>query len=524
MSVCESDCRVLYLSMDRLAVYHRKGGHYARPFLIDITGNGFQHFNRYLQETPRITTSLLVDVNQEEYRQDVIPHVSASDRRAILTRKKQQYFRGTPYFHAEVQGRTSEGRRDDIMLYTALTGPDLVQSWVRLLLEHGTPLAGICPATHLIKRLLGHLPGTSLQKLVVSLQSISGLRQTCFVNDKLKMSRLIDLPFGNAMIRATHIRTETENMLRYLYTMCTLDAGKPLSICCIADGPIIQALRDQTDDTSLIQNHWIDVTELAPVVGLKEKIMAPFCDQLLVYLLFESKVPNYYATRDELHYYRRRNAGRLIHATSMGLVFSGLFWGGMNYIDASDYSRRITSTVKQAGYFSSMDRIARSNIPATDIAPNELKTLGDMAHDLERQKVTPFDMLQLISKSIEQFPLIQVEQIVWSASSDLEDSELEQVSGKRTSTSTQENHNRSKYQTATMHGYISPFNGDYREALDMIDAFRVELGNARQVRGVSMLSLPLDTGPKTSIEGDSIANPGMARFSLEIVMETPDET
>ena len=524
MSGCESDRRLLYLGMDRLAVYHRCGGKHARPFLIDVAGNGLQHFNRYLQETPRITTCLLVDVIQEEYRQDVIPHVSASDRRAIIARKKQQYFRDTPYFHAEIQGRAAEGRRDDIVLYTVLTGPDLIRPWVRLLMEHRTPLAGICSLPQLTGWLLDLLPGTPQQRLVVSLQSISGLRQTCFLNDKLKMSRLIDLPFGNAAFRATHIRTETEIMLRYLHTMCTLDSAKPLSICYLADGPIIQELREQTDNTALVQHHFVDVAGLASLIGLQEKIAAPFSDQLLVHLLFERKIPNYYATCDELRYYHRRNSGRVMHAASAGLIFTGLCWGGMNYIDGVDYSRRITSIAEKAEYFSSMNRIARSRLPVTEIAPIDLRTLGDMAHNLERQRVTPFDALQLISKSMEQFPLIQVERIVWSAASDPEAPGLEQESGEHTNVSIQTNNDGPDYQTATMHGYISPFHGDYRGALDMIDAFRVALGNTRQVRGVSLLSLPLDTGPEASLEGNSIATPGVARFSLRIIMETPDDT
>jgi hypothetical protein len=510
--------------MDRMAVYHRQGGKSVRPFLFDVAGNGLRHFARYLQETPRMTTCLLVDVVQEEYRQDVIPHVSASDRHAILTRKKQQYFRDTPYCHAEIQGRAAEGRRDDIVLYTALTAPDLVRPWIKLLMEHRVPLAGICSLSRLTGWLLDRLPGASQQRLVVSLQSISGLRETCFLNDKLKMSRLVDLPFGNAAIRAAHIRTETEVMLRYLNTMCTLDAGKPLAICYLADASIIQELRELTENTALIQHHFVDVAGLAQQLGLQEKIAAPFCDQLLVHLLLERKIPNYYATRDELRYYHRRNAGRVMHAASAGLMFTGLCWGGMNYIDVADYSRRITSLTGKAEYFSSINRIARSRLPVTGIAPADLKMLGAMAHDLERQKATPFDMLQLISKSMEQFPLIQVEQIIWSTTADPVSAGVEREVGKHTNIPVQAGTGDQRYQTATMDGYISPFHGDYRGALEMIDAFRTELENATQVRDVGVLSLPLDTGPAASLEGNSNAAPGVARFSLKIVMESPDET
>jgi hypothetical protein len=317
-------------------------------------------------------------------------------------------------------------------------------------------------------------------------------------------------------------------MLRYLNTMCTLDSGKPLAICYLADTSIIQELREQTENTALVQHHFVDVVGLASQLGLQEKIAAPFCDQLLVHLLLERKIPNYYATRDELRYYHRRNAGRVIHAASAGLMFTGLCWGGMNYIDGADYSRQITSLAGKAEYFSSMNRIARSSLPVTGIAPTDMRTLGAMAHDLELQKATPFNMLQLISKSMEQFPLIQVEQIIWSTTTDPAadpvSAEVEREAGEHTNIPVLAGTGDQRYQTATVHGYISPFHGDYRGALDMIDAFRAELENTAQARAVGVLSLPLDTGPAASLEGSSSATPGVARFVLKIVMELPDET
>ena len=58
----EAERRVLFLSMDRLAVYHWQDSKPAWPFLFDVSDNGLRYFNKYLQETPRITTGLLVDM------------------------------------------------------------------------------------------------------------------------------------------------------------------------------------------------------------------------------------------------------------------------------------------------------------------------------------------------------------------------------------------------------------------------------------------------------------------------------
>ena len=513
--------RVLFLSMDRLAVYHWQDNKSLWPFLFDVTAEGKRHFNRYLQESPRITTCLLVDMMQEEYRQDSIPHVPGSDRQAIITRNKQRYFRDTPYFHAEIQGRTKEGRRDDIVLYTALANPDLIKPWVKLLMENRVPIAGIYSLPQVTGSLLDHLPGTPQQRLVISMQSISGLRQTCFLNNKLKMSRLLDLQFGNAEIRAAHIRDETETMLRYMHTMCFLDINKPLEICYLADEPINCELQKLTCNTSLLQHHFIDVGRLASQLGIKKKIAAPFCDQLFVYLLLKQKMPNYYATRDELHLYHRQIAGRIMHAASTGLMCAGLLWGSFNYIDGSYYAQRLVTVTQKAEYFNALNKIARRQLPALEMAPVDLKVLSDVAHNLEQKRVNPFNMLQLISKSMDQFPMIQVEQIIWSS---IADNEKTQKNGAKSNGSAPKINGKPRIQVATMHGYIRPFDGDYRGALDMIDAFAIELRNSDQILDVTLLSLPMDIGPAASIEGSSAAVPGEAAFSVRVVLGLPDET
>lgn len=81
-----------------------------------------------------------------------------------------------------------------------------------------------------------------------------------------------------------------------------------------------------------------------------------------------------------------------------------------------------------------------------------------------------------------------------------------------------------RYQSATMQGYISPFDGDYRRALQMIDAFAAALRNSGQVLDVSIVSLPLDIGPDASLEGSSVVVPTEAKFSVRIILGLPDET
>ena len=189
--------RVLFLSTYKAAVYHWHRGAIGSSYMFDVNEEGRQAFERYLRETPRETFHILMDVYEEEYKRETIPHVFGSDRRALLQRKINRLFHDTAYVSTEVKGREERGRRDDRIFLSAITNPELVTPWVKLLDRHKVPLAGINSLPLFTQSLLGFFTASSDQILIVSLQSISGLRQTFFYKNEFRVSRLVQMPrFG----------------------------------------------------------------------------------------------------------------------------------------------------------------------------------------------------------------------------------------------------------------------------------------------------------------------------------------
>src|SRR5690554_3834743 len=134
--------RAVFLSADKLAVYHWVNGELGSSYLFDVSPDGQQYFDRYLKETGPLATWFLVDLVEEEYRHDTIPHVFGADRAAVIARKKARLFRDTQYFYADIQEREPDGRRDDRVLFMALTNPDLLAPWLDILHANKIPLAG----------------------------------------------------------------------------------------------------------------------------------------------------------------------------------------------------------------------------------------------------------------------------------------------------------------------------------------------------------------------------------------------
>ena len=89
--------RALFVSAHKAAVYHWHKGDLTSSYLFDANQEGKLFFERYLRETPNIPVYMLVDVFEEEFKRDTVPHVFGADREAIVERKKARLFRDTPY-------------------------------------------------------------------------------------------------------------------------------------------------------------------------------------------------------------------------------------------------------------------------------------------------------------------------------------------------------------------------------------------------------------------------------------------
>ena len=120
----------------------------------------------------------------------------------------------------QIQGREKEGRRDDKILYLALTNPGLLRPWLDPIRRRKVPLAGIYSLSLLSASLLPYVvtkPGNNA--LLVSLQGASNLRQSFFIGRDLKVSRRAHLPMMEGHQSVEAIVNEVEKLRRYLMSL-----------------------------------------------------------------------------------------------------------------------------------------------------------------------------------------------------------------------------------------------------------------------------------------------------------------
>ena len=153
----------------------------------------------------------------------------------------------------------------------------------------------------------------------------------------------------------------------------------------------------------------------------------------------------------------------------------------------------------------------------------------NIVQTLEKYKATPFDMLKLLSTVVDKYPMIEIDEIEWAASTDpnltFEGSkkpETDQAVLGVNIVNTEESYQY--YQIAAMKGHLSEFDGNYRVALNTINKFNELINSLPSVHDASIMTLPLDIGSDANLQGAANSGPGKANFSVRIVMGIQNES
>ena len=387
-----------------MAVYHWSGGELLEPLWFGADEDGLTEFALYLTHAPHDPVYLLVDVVEEEFREESIPHVMGNDRRSLIRTRLNRLFRDPTYSYAVVQGRDTDGRRDDQVLFTALIRPDLLSPWIGQIAKHKIPLAGIYSLPIVSESLIKRMPVDSDHALLVTLQSTGGLRQTFFKNKRVKLSRLAIMPPGETPGHASYVLGEIEKIRRYLNSLRQLPHDSPLDVYVVGNRELLADITRQSPDSLTTRHHLFELDEVAEMVGMKGPYGSDSSDRIFAHLLAKKRLPNQYAPPSQTRHntmYRTR-VGLL--AASVVLVVVSLFVSGTNVVEAVIAVGDFASARQQTAFYDERYEIARKRMPKTPAEPQDIKAAVEMAGKLRAYKTTPRAMVATLSNGLTDFP------------------------------------------------------------------------------------------------------------------------
>ncbi len=484
---------LLFLSSESFYASIWIGGKLSTPLYFTNDANGRKHFSDFLRQR-RDPVYLLVDVIEEDFRLETVPHLTGSARTNLLERKFEQYYRGNPFRQATLLRRQKEGRRDDDMLFSALTNPQRISPWLDTLLANQTPLVGIYSLPNISTPLLKDIASDHI--LLLSWEKDAGLRQTYFNNKSLHFSRLIPINIGNSFSES--VVAETPRTQQYLKSLSLPPPGEILEVL------IICHARDRTDLQSKLENSnelhytYLDIQELGQHIKFKGSFADSDATPLFLHLLASKAPGSHYASSEHTHFYLLWQLRLLMFALaalaiSISVLWSSMsLWQGRGYVtDTDPLSAQIESINQQT------QNIQRS-FDNTSVPAADMKTAVLLARKLNKYTPPPEEFLQGLTFALDTFTRINVEKLVW------------QTSAADAAPSVY------PAQVITFEGNITDFGNDYRIALDYLDRFQQAL--VQQGYTVIAQKLPLDISSKGSISGDIRKSEGSpALFTLKII-------
>jgi hypothetical protein len=498
-------------------------------------------FSARVEENRRLPTYLLTDLVEEDFRLDAIPHVGRFDRAALLGRKLAQVYRATPYRFGEVQDREAAGRRDDKVLFTAITKSESLTPWIEVLMTHNVPLVGIYSAPMLTGRLLkaAKVP-TAKHTLVTTLHRGGGLRQTYFQNGFIKFSRMTPLGESRATDRlAGFVASEIRKTWQYLDGLRYFESGDVLQVQALAHAADAELFSPEQIDSDTVQVNRVDIADVARSIGLRHAFKDSDAAPLFFQVVVRQRATNHFAQRSETHFASLWRLRTAIYAVSVVIGLCGAVVGAVNVIDSRLSSRKIEAALSETARTEEESRLLLRRLPRTGVAPQEMAAVVDFYRKVVESVPNFNRFLVDVSRVLDAHPQAQLTRVDWLATLDPAkapayvaggDASLNPIKSVRSPDRAQvtaaaqavASNADGYHQIAALEGEILPFDQDYRAALNQIDTLRKGLEKMPRAQ-TAPLVLPLETSADVVLRGKAAPEmeKGRARFAIKITVPPP---
>ena len=532
----------LYLTNTRLVSLATSGKRIVSRREFAVSGTGAVAFERYLASLAAVPAHVFIDLSEEDFRLDTVPHLGSGDRDAVLGRKLQQIFRNTPYRHALLQGRETEGRRDDRVIYTAVTNPELLRPWLDMIEKYKVPLEGIHSAAVFSGVLLDELDLLFPHALLVTFTPGDAMRQTYFRDREIKFSRLTPIDLEEGQTLGAMIAEETTRTWQYLDSLRHFGLEDRLEVFVLVHKNDRAAVEPALRDFAQLQYRLLDMDEVALKLGLKPPPLDSTSEEVMVHLFLLKRADNHFATREMRRHATRRSARIGLLAASAAVIAVSLGWAGWNLtrvLQASQADERVDHQI--SAFNRESDEITRT-LPSFGVGGATMRDAVTFYNGSLRGFPRVVDFLVPVSTVLRTYPEVRLSQLAWQASDDpnampriratsphdappvkaVPKSGAAQAPG-GAEDGTNPPFAAGRYQVALLEATVRVPANDFRGAMTQAERIAADIA---QLPGFSaeVVESPLDTSPTMGLQGrySEKENALMdARFVLRVVRETP---
>jgi hypothetical protein len=410
--------RLFYYSGYRLTVFHWINGKFAGNYYFDPTDAGREEFGLYLKKTPPVPSRLLVDVIEEDFRIEAIPHAYGADRQALVRRQTERYFRNSGrYVWHEFHGRETSGRRDDRVLLAALTNPDMLRPWLKQIAEADVPIRGIWSLPLLSAKILPRLNAKSGNVFLITQQVSSNIRLSHFKDGKLVSSRsttinLEGTDYGN------FISEQIEQTARFLANKRSIAFDEALNIHIIAPDDYFDSV-----SAACVSGHLRNITvhrtrDVEKKVAT-QGVSGPYGNGIFAQLCSDDYFTRgHYGGTPDFAIYNNYLAGKALLGSAITLTLGSIILASWLYFDNQRMQTEVREFSRQTVEINGRYQKELQKLEPLLAKTGIMQASVDLAERITANKLTsPQEFMVKFSKifSSNRFDLLQITELNWQA-------------------------------------------------------------------------------------------------------------
>ncbi|MDK9724891.1 MAG: hypothetical protein OEL88_08355 [Sterolibacteriaceae bacterium MAG5] len=502
--------RVLFLDSERLTAFLCRRGSVEREGTFAADGAGLAAFADYVAARRNSLFHILAEVAEEGFEHEDIPWVRGRDRIAVIKRKLAQYDYGTPLAVALSAGRRKTGRRDEAMLFAALTQPRHFEPWLEILRQGEAPLVGVFSLPQLAPLLLTGSRPPAPCCLLITL-TCGGLRQTYIEHGQLRFSRLTVPATGTAEETAAACAAEAAKIHQYLAGKQLLGHDGPLPVHLLVHPAQAGAFRLHCRDTRDLRFDTLDLLAEAGRLGLRTHLADSCSEALFAHLLVHRPPARQFAPSRERHFHRLGQLRQAVLGTGLAICAGGLLFAVQQSVARNDLAERSEILRRQAAADERRYQAVLQSLPPIPGTIENLRALVSRYEELQKRAVGPEPLYRRIGIALQDFPSIELDRLNWTVVNRVEDAF---VGGDRVTAVPSAD--AGPYAVADIHGQLPmAMAADHRGQLEALHGFADRLRGLPGMQ-VRILSLPFDAESGKALKSGGSAAADVPRFALRV--------
>lgn len=519
--------RLFYFTGYRLSVLHWKGKQLIGTSSFEPTEKGLEKFRAYLSQTEKVSGKFLVDVIEEDFRNETVPHVGGRDRKAVINRLLDRFYRSSKqYSYSEVISREKDGRKDDIVLLGAMTNPQLIQPWITILEECEVPLSGIWTLPLISRGLLKTIKASTGVVLLVSQQVNSNVRQTLFRDGKLLSSRqsIINQDINDISGIGELAAPEVSRTISFLRAQGLVGADEVIDLHILGSDSQLISLQQsfKTGEQQTVSIH--PVAEIQNKLGLKG-VSDKFSDSIFAWLCADQKLAvSHYGRAEQFNRYHNKLAATTLYVASVLVLITAILLTEANLSDSIEYEKSTVLLKQEEKNYKELYSKKFEDFEEVFQNAGVMNSAVDLAGQIKRNSATsPLDFLIGLSNILNQGGSrdIHIDKIEWLAVNIDEKKKKVQKANFTGKPSVKH--------SAVVTGRIDIPENNYRASVDRIQTIIDTLGASSRIEKVEALKMPVDLRSESKFSTESGVDISQRRaaettgiFSLKITMRAPD--